>query len=328
MKRKTYGLVYFARNKITNKFYVGWTSKSFEQRKKEHLTATDDSEFHLDLKFNSSKFDWQILEHDVKRIRENYWITIFDSKEKGYNKVCGDLIENSIESSNKCFNNQLLSKAKDNGLLDQITYDLSLNPFHIKELLNKLNFESYNIELNESWSTIINFFSKYFKEDIINEHRFIIKRNNLDDPDEPLKTILSEIIKNIILKKKPSIILTNFSLSPSNLLQIINSKYFLIMFGNFIQNGLICISEDLEEYGFERDFYRDAFTENEGWYQIKSAIKILEDGWFNLELINEFLQKVLSYEFDPRKLSSHMVDPKRAYQMINRNFINFEELDR
>ena len=91
-----YGLIYCATNKVNNKRYVGKTTKSFEERKKEHLKQTKYKKYHFYRsikKYGEESFTWEILQDNIPNFLldtcETYWIDYFDTFYRGYNSTTG-----------------------------------------------------------------------------------------------------------------------------------------------------------------------------------------------------------------------------------------------
>ena len=89
-------LIYKATNLINNKSYIGQTTTSLKQRKKEHETSSKLTYFHLAIKkYGKENFTWEILENnltfDILNEREKYWIKFYKSNDKtfGYNLTEG-----------------------------------------------------------------------------------------------------------------------------------------------------------------------------------------------------------------------------------------------
>jgi group I intron endonuclease len=86
-------LIYKVTNILNDKCYVGQTIKTLKQRQTNHINAMQKgSKFHFHLalrKYGLDNFKWEILEtvtdKSILTERETYWITNFDSYNKGYN---------------------------------------------------------------------------------------------------------------------------------------------------------------------------------------------------------------------------------------------------
>lgn len=95
MKR---GLIYKAVNKFNQKCYIGLTTSSLNKRKIEHLSESlrkeDNYKFYNAIrKYGFDSFVWEIIEDNIPVEllceREIYWITFYDTFEKGYNLTIG-----------------------------------------------------------------------------------------------------------------------------------------------------------------------------------------------------------------------------------------------
>lgn len=104
------GYIYYCKNLTNNKGYVGQTTRSLEERKREHLRHLDSENviFHAAIKkYGKENFEWSILgeymNEDLDRYEE-YWI-----KEKnthyqdghGYNMNYGGAINSGSEANSK-----------------------------------------------------------------------------------------------------------------------------------------------------------------------------------------------------------------------------------
>ena len=85
------GLIYKATNEINGKSYIGQTSRSLEDRKKNHLNANDNLYFHNALK--KYNFQWTILENNISEkelhIKEKKYIQKYNTYKNGYNMTPG-----------------------------------------------------------------------------------------------------------------------------------------------------------------------------------------------------------------------------------------------
>lgn len=85
-----------ATNSITDKVYIGMTSKTLEKRKKEHyITARNPKfQFHRAIKkYSEECFTWEVIDtadniEDLKE-KEVAWIYYYDSYRNGYNMTIG-----------------------------------------------------------------------------------------------------------------------------------------------------------------------------------------------------------------------------------------------
>lgn len=93
-------LIYKVTNLVNNKIYIGQTTTSLNQRKKEHeyraLRGDRNTYFYSALKsYGFDKFKWEILEENINfqdlNLREEYWINYYNSNnfEFGYNMTKG-----------------------------------------------------------------------------------------------------------------------------------------------------------------------------------------------------------------------------------------------
>jgi group I intron endonuclease len=92
------GFIYKATNNINKKVYIGKTTRTLKDRKKEHIShaKSEDYYFHNALrKYGAENFTWEIIEEvelDKINERECYWIEYYKSykdKSKGYNLTPG-----------------------------------------------------------------------------------------------------------------------------------------------------------------------------------------------------------------------------------------------
>lgn len=104
------GYIYYCKNLINNKGYVGQTTRTLEERKREHLKHLESEKviFHAAIeKYGKENFEWTILgeylNEDLDKYEE-YWI-----KEKnthyqygyGYNMNYGGAINSGSEKNSK-----------------------------------------------------------------------------------------------------------------------------------------------------------------------------------------------------------------------------------
>lgn len=94
------GIIYFCRNLINNKGYVGQTRVSLKDRKREHIKdaqrCADSCIFHKAIrKYGIENFSWEILEecdNSLLNEREKFWIkekNTYFKNESGYNLTLG-----------------------------------------------------------------------------------------------------------------------------------------------------------------------------------------------------------------------------------------------
>ena len=87
------GIVYCAREKSTGKIYVGATTATLMDRKKDHLykaTKGSNLEFHKRIKeFGLNSFSWVVLASATSKnelaLKERYFIRKYNSYNDGYN---------------------------------------------------------------------------------------------------------------------------------------------------------------------------------------------------------------------------------------------------
>lgn len=106
-----YGLIYIHTCVLTGKSYIGQTTKSMEDRWKEHLYEKKPNKFHNALKkYNEKYWHHKVLAYaDTKEDLDEleiYFINKFDSIKKGYNSKTGGAhgkhsIESKIQMSEK-----------------------------------------------------------------------------------------------------------------------------------------------------------------------------------------------------------------------------------
>lgn len=100
-KQMPTGIIYVAKNTISNKCYVGKTTRTLEQRKKEHYWQTIKAEYKFGRalqKYPESTWEWSILaEVDVKELEdyEIFFIKDLDTFKNGYNTLSGDTWKNT-----------------------------------------------------------------------------------------------------------------------------------------------------------------------------------------------------------------------------------------
>lgn len=97
---KNIGYIYKITNKINGKCYIGQTSKFYKKRWNEHKnTAFNKSKISYNYplykafrKYGVSNFEFKVIEKcEIQNLnkREMYWISYFDSYNKGYNQNLG-----------------------------------------------------------------------------------------------------------------------------------------------------------------------------------------------------------------------------------------------
>ena len=87
-------IVYTFKNKINNKYYVGQTCRTFEERTKEHLRHNKTAFDKALKKYGIENFDYAIIDeaHDMDELnkKEIFWIKHFNSLAPfGYNLCVG-----------------------------------------------------------------------------------------------------------------------------------------------------------------------------------------------------------------------------------------------
>ena len=98
------GIVYAVTNKETKKMYVGVTTKSLEERKKDHIKKSKKGksyEFqHAIATYGAEAFNWQQVDTansiDELAQKEKEYILKYNSKEGGYNSDCGGGIQKTV----------------------------------------------------------------------------------------------------------------------------------------------------------------------------------------------------------------------------------------
>lgn len=96
MKTKGTKIIYKVTNKVTNKIYIGATTKCLERRKTDHLSKAKKGighEFHRALSANPEMFEWEQIDtastpNELAR-KEREYILKYKSKKAGYNGDSG-----------------------------------------------------------------------------------------------------------------------------------------------------------------------------------------------------------------------------------------------
>lgn len=90
------GLIYEAYHRLTDKRYIGQTTKSFDIRVQQHYREArkgSETKFHVALSAFPDDFVWQVRESDIPiadlNERERFWIAQYDSCVNGYNSTPG-----------------------------------------------------------------------------------------------------------------------------------------------------------------------------------------------------------------------------------------------
>ena len=99
------GYIYKIENIISNKIYIGQTTRTIEERWKEHCKATDNYKIHQAMrKYGINNFSISLLEeisNDQLNEREIYWIDFYNSYNNGYNGTKGGSDMSNIELQKK-----------------------------------------------------------------------------------------------------------------------------------------------------------------------------------------------------------------------------------
>lgn len=111
------GVIYKATCTISGKSYIGQTV-NFENRKKQHIWATDDYVFHKAIrKYGKENFNWEILEEcEVNQLdeKEIYWIAYYDTYNNGYNMTEGGDNATALENWKKTHKDEVKVMATKN----------------------------------------------------------------------------------------------------------------------------------------------------------------------------------------------------------------------
>lgn len=94
------GKIYKITNKLNGKIYIGQTLKSLEERFQKHCWGTTEKDkYHMNMaikkairKYGKENFTIELIEEvnqELLDIREIYWISFYDSYNKGYNCTLG-----------------------------------------------------------------------------------------------------------------------------------------------------------------------------------------------------------------------------------------------
>lgn len=89
------GFIYKITNTINDKVYIGKTTRTIEERWKEHLNSIKDKDFKIYRafrKYGVKNFSIESIEecsNDIINEREIYWIDFYNSYEEGYNSTRG-----------------------------------------------------------------------------------------------------------------------------------------------------------------------------------------------------------------------------------------------
>lgn len=169
------GKIYKITNKVNGKVYVGQTVKSLEERFQKHCWGTTDKDkYHLNMtikkairKYGKENFTIELIEEvetDKLDEREVYWISFYDSYNKGYNCTLGG--QNG--ATRKC----ALSWSEENEVIEAKYLGFS----------NREIGEVYNIDR----STVHNIFKRHNLK--FPRKRTLVDRINKEEFIEYLKT--------------------------------------------------------------------------------------------------------------------------------------------
>ena len=97
-------IVYKVTNKKTEEIYVGITSKSLEERKKDHLKKSKKGKSYAFQNaiatYGEDNFEWKQIDTattiDELAKKEKEYILEYNSKEEGYNSDCGGGIQKTV----------------------------------------------------------------------------------------------------------------------------------------------------------------------------------------------------------------------------------------
>ena len=102
--KKSAGIIYTVKNKVTGKFYVGATSDSVEMRRKDHeQKATNNSGYYFQQAISTygvDAFEWKEIDsaksiNELARKEKDYVIK-YNSKEEGYNSDRGGGMKKTV----------------------------------------------------------------------------------------------------------------------------------------------------------------------------------------------------------------------------------------
>lgn len=169
MKKILYGIIYKATCLQNNKIYIGKTTGLLKNREYRHYNDAEsnrlDTHFARAIrKYGKNNFIFEEIDraYSEKELdkKEKYWISFYDSKNKGYNETDGGDGGNTYQSKNEIEMNGIKEKIRETKLRDK-------NP-------NSVKIKAKNIETNEElfFNTMIEC-QKYFNEP---QHSFCSKR--------------------------------------------------------------------------------------------------------------------------------------------------------
>lgn len=91
------GVIYYAKNKINGKYYIGKTMKTLKDRKRRHISSVNNGSdlcFHRAIrKYGEENFEWNVLfessnKNDLNKL-EKFYINKYDTYNNGYNLTYG-----------------------------------------------------------------------------------------------------------------------------------------------------------------------------------------------------------------------------------------------
>lgn len=144
--------IYKVTNTINQKVYIGYTSKSVEKRRQEHLIASgkkSNTRFHKALsKYGSKNFVWECIYQSLDKLHcknemEKHFIIEFDSFKSGYNGTSGgdgidsDAMKRIRNDPNSVYNSQEYKRKR-----SQIQTDIRKDPdskFNAGDFKNKVS---------------------------------------------------------------------------------------------------------------------------------------------------------------------------------------------
>ncbi len=99
------GYIYIIQNNFNNKVYIGQTTKTIEERYKQHLSCKDNSAIHQSMrKHGIENFYVSKIEecpNEKLNEREVYWIKYYNSYKNGYNMTEGGQVNGIVETCKK-----------------------------------------------------------------------------------------------------------------------------------------------------------------------------------------------------------------------------------
>lgn len=134
--------IYMIKNNINKKIYIGQTSKTIEERFKQHIIDSKKEkclkrDLYIDInKYGVDKFDIYLLEicnDNISNEREIYYISIYDSFRNGYNNTYGGQGKHYIDY------NKILTDYKKYENISKVSYLNGCNRDTIKNILKKNN---------------------------------------------------------------------------------------------------------------------------------------------------------------------------------------------